>query len=243
MKRNLLLISNSTMAGEVYLGWCKELITNFLKKFNIYEVLFIPYAGVNLDSKSIEFSYNAYESKVQRVFDTDNIYINSIHHYSDPTNAVLNAKCIMVGGGNTFHLVYELYKNNLMTTIREKSLCGIPYIGWSAGANLACTTIKTTNDMQIVFPKSFDALNLIDFQINPHYIDHNPADHGGETREQRILEFLVVNKDMKVLGLREGTYLEIYNDNMWLKGDKPARLFQFNTEPREIKPGENMIII
>ncbi len=243
MNKKLLLISNSTMAGEPYLDWCRDVILKFLNDSNIKNVLFFPFAGVNIDPKSIEISYNAYESKVQNVFHPFNIKINSIHHYNDYKEAINQSECIMVGGGNTFHLVYELYKNNLMTTIREKSLCGIPYIGWSAGANLACPTIKTTNDMPIVFPKSFDALNLIDFQINPHYIDHNPADHGGETREQRILEFLVVNKDMKVLGLREGTYLEIYNDNMWLKGDKPARLFQFNTEPREIKPGENMIII
>ena len=243
MKKNLLLISNSTMAGEPYLDWCRNVILNFLNDFNIKNVLFFPFAGVNIDPKSIEISYNAYESKVQNVFHPFNIKINSIHHYHDYKEAIDQCECIMVGGGNTFHLLYELHRNNLIEIIRNKVLSGIPYLGWSAGANLACPTIKTTNDMPIIFPLSFDALNLIDFQINPHYLDDNPSNHGGETREQRIKEFLVVNKDTKVLGLREGTYLNVYDEKIWLKGKKSARLFNFYSDPIEINPSDDPINI
>lgn len=243
MNKNLLLISNSTMAGEPYLDWCKEIILNFLKNFDIKEVLFFPYAGVNIDPKSIEISYNAYESKVRSVFDSFNLNIKSIHHYNNLKESIEKSECIMVGGGNTFHLLYELHRNNIIETMRDKILSGTPYLGWSAGANLACPTIKTTNDMPIIFPISFDALNLINFQINPHYLDDNPSNHGGETREQRIKEFLVVNKEIKVLGLREGTYLTVNDDKIWLKGNKTARLFYFYADPIEINPGDNPIII
>ncbi len=243
MNKNLLLISNSTMVGEPYLDWCKGIILDFLKNFNIKDVLFFPYAGVNIDPKSIEISYNAYESKVQSVFDSFNLNIKSIHHYNNLKEAIEKSECIMVGGGNTFHLLYELHRNNLIETMRSKVLNGTPYLGWSAGANLACPTIKTTNDMPIIFPLSFDALNLIDFQINPHYLDDNLSNHGGETREQRIKEFLVVNKETKVLGLREGAYLNVYDDKIWLKGQKSARLFNFYSEPIEINPSDDPIKI
>ncbi|MBM3404663.1 MAG: dipeptidase PepE, partial [Bacteroidetes bacterium] len=186
----LLLISNSTNPGEVYLGWPRSHIKAFYEKHKVREILFFPYAGVNLSDMGMETSFNIYEEKVSAVFNELGLSIRSIHREQDPVNAVRDAKAIAVGGGNTFHLVYMLHKLGLMEVIREKVIGGMPYAGWSAGANITCPTLRTTNDMPIIQPKSFRCLDLVPFQINPHYLDVHPEGHGGETREQRILEFL-----------------------------------------------------
>ena len=144
------------------------------------------------------------------------------------------ADIIMVGGGNTFHLVYHLHKNGLIPLVQKAVQDGKPYIGWSAGANVACPTLCTTNDMPIIQPDSFDTFNLVPFQINPHYLDANPDGHGGETREDRINEFLEINRKKVVVGLREGTGLWIENDEINLFGDKTARLFRYGKEPEEL---------
>ncbi|MBI5010585.1 MAG: dipeptidase PepE, partial [Bacteroidia bacterium] len=191
----LLLISNSTNPGEPYLDYPKNNIKEFLGEKQV-RALFIPYAAVT-------FSYEAYEEKVNERFWEIGHKVESIHHFEDPVSAVKKANAIVIGGGNTWKLLKTIRDNRLIDAIREKVIKGTPYIGWSAGSNMACPTIKTTNDMAIVEPDSFNAFNLIPFQINPHYLDVNPEGHAGETREQRIEEFIEAKPGMIVAGLRE----------------------------------------
>ncbi len=222
----LLLISNSTNAGEAYLDYPKEQIRKFLgaeKK----TCLFIPYAAVT-------FSFDEYEAKVKERFNEIGHDVRSIHKYLDPVQAIEEAEAIVVGGGNTWQLTNMLQKKGLMKHIVKKARKDIPYIGWSAGSNLACPSIKTTNDMPIVQPESFAVLKLIPFQINPHYLDANPDGHAGETREMRIEEFLEVNREIYVLGLREGTMLVLENEHLKLLGPKNARVFKYGTAPKEV---------
>nr|NQU91198.1 dipeptidase PepE [Bacteroidota bacterium] len=236
----LLLISNSTNFGEAYLGWPKNYITEFMNPTGVKDILFIPYAGVGLSKVSVEKSYDVYEKRVQGVFKELGYNIYSIHREKDPVEAVNNAGAIAVGGGNTFHLVHMMHKLNIMEPIRQKTIDGMHYMGWSAGSNVACPTLKTTNDMPIIEPSSFNCLNLIPFQINPHYLDANPSGHGGETREQRIEEFLTVNRDTTVVGLREASLLWVEGGSIALKGSKPMRLFRFDDEPKEFEPGSDI---
>lgn len=225
----LLLISNSTMAGEPYLDYPKQNIKAFLGE-NIKKTLFIPFAGVT-------FSYDDYAKKVQTRFDEIGYTVDPIHKHADPVKAVEEAEAIVVGGGNTFHLVKTMQEQGLIEAIRKKVLAGTPYVGWSAGSNVACPTIKTTNDMPIVEPKSFNVFNLVKFQINPHYLDANPDGHAGETREQRIEEFIEANKDITVVGLREGCMFQLEGNDMQLIGKKSARIFKYGQEAYEIEPG------
>ncbi|HLN53923.1 MAG TPA: dipeptidase PepE [Lentimicrobium sp.] len=229
----LLLISNSTNPGESYLGWCQNEIGEYCKKYGVSKVLFIPFAGVT-------FSYDEYEQKVQNVFRALGLDLYSIHKETDPIKAVKGAEAIAVGGGNTFHLVREMQKLGLMKAIAERVRQGIPYMGWSAGSNVACPTLRTTNDMPIVEPESFDCMGLIPFQINPHYLDAHPANHGGETREQRIEEFLVANPDVYVAGLREATLLLYADEKLILKGRNPLRVFKYGMQPVEKQPGDDI---
>ncbi|MFW6019497.1 MAG: dipeptidase PepE [Bacteroidales bacterium] len=236
MKR-LLLISNSTMAGDSYLNWPKEHIKDFLKE-DIKKVLFIPYAGVGLSDEGIKASYDAYEKKVHNVYAELGYEVYSIHKEKDPVQAVKEAESIAVGGGNTFHLVGMLHKNNLIKPIQEKVMKGTPYMGWSAGSNVACPTLMTTNDMPIYEPESFKTFNLIPFQINPHYLDANPDGHAGETREQRIDEYLKVNPDMTVVGLREGCLLQVEGERLLLKGKHSLRIFKHKEEAKELNASD-----
>ena len=181
----LLLISNSTNPGEPYLDYPKENIRKFLGEKSV-KALFLPYAAVT-------FSYDAYKEKVLERFREIGHEIISIHQFDDPLKAVNEASAIVVGGGNTWKLLKIIQENKLIDIVRKKVLAGTPYIGWSAGSNVACPTIKTTNDMPVVEPESFNSFNLIPFQINPHYLDVNPSGHAGETREQRIEEFIEAN--------------------------------------------------
>ena len=222
----LLLISNSTMPGEAYLEYPKHEIKKFLGNQS-FKALFIPYAAVT-------FSFDVYEQKVAERFSELGYEVKSIHHINDTVNAVNEAEVIVVGGGNTWQLVRMLNDNHLMEPIRTKVLGGTPYIGWSAGSNVACPTLRTTNDMPIIDPKGFDTTNLIPFQINPHYLDSNPEGHGGETREQRIEEFLEINPEMYVVGLRDGTMLHIENEQIHLIGNRTARIFKKGVSPIEL---------
>jgi dipeptidase E len=229
--RNLLLLSNSTNYGEAYLGWAMAEIELFVQSYSIKEALFIPYAGVS-------FSFDEYENRVIAPFKKIGVVINSIHRCEDPIKAVKNAQCIIVGGGNTFNLVHHLHQYKLMSAIRNRALEGMPYIGWSAGSNIASPTLCTTNDMPIIMPESFDCLNLVPFQINPHYLDQNEVidnmiKHGGETREDRITEFLHVNQNITVVGLREACALRIDANELILRGGKSLRVFKFNQETKE----------
>lgn len=227
------------MAGEAYLDWPKNYIKDFLQD-QVKEVLFIPYAGVNLDDRSLEASWDVYESKVAEVYQNLGYKLKSIHHFDDPVKAVQEAESIAVGGGNTFYLVHMMHKTGVMDAIRARVLEGAPYMGWSAGSNVACPSLMTTNDMPIVEPASFKGLNLIPFQINPHYLDAHPDGHGGETREQRINEFLTVNKSMYVAGLREACMFQIEGDTLLLKGKHTLRVFKFGQEPQELSAQDDL---
>lgn len=231
----LLLISNSTNAGEAYLEYPKENIADFLKASPtpVDTVLFVPYAAVT-------FSYDDYQAKVQQRFEEFGVKVDSVHRYADPAAAVRAAQAIVVGGGNTFHLAKCMQDFGLYQPIREKVAGGTPYIGWSAGSNMACPTICTTNDMPIVEPLSFKALGLIPFQINPHYLDSHPDGHAGETREQRLQEYQAANQGMYVAGLREGCMLLVEGGNMSLIGQRPLRVFHYGQEPVEKQPGEDL---
>jgi len=227
----LLLISNSTNPGEPYLDYPKHRIKEFLGDRHV-KALFIPYAAVT-------FSYDDYELKVRDRFREVGHDVISIHHYTDPVKAVQKASAIVVGGGNTWMLLKLLRDNKLIEPVRKKVLSGTPYIGWSAGSNVACPTIRTTNDMPVVQPSSFRAFNLIPFQINPHYLDANPAGHAGETREQRIEEFIEVNTGLWVAGLREGTMFIIEGADIRLSGPRKARVFRKDHEPLELGEGDD----
>ena len=219
------------MAGESYLGYPKNEIQKFLGEKPVTAV-FIPYAAVT-------FSFDTYCEKVEERFAEVGHHIVGIHTFANPVKAIEQAEAIVVGGGNTWQLVRMMHDKKLMQPIREKVFNGIPYIGWSAGANVACPTLKTSNDMPIVDPKGFRCIGLIPFQINPHYLDANPEGHGGETREQRIEEFLEVNPEMYVAGLREGTIFKFENNNLELIGNRPCRIFKKGKSPEELSAGGN----
>lgn len=223
----LLLISNSTNPGEAYLDYPKYNIKEFLGEKPV-KALFIPYAAIT-------FSYNEYEEKVNNRFKEIGHSVISIHHFEDPKKAVEEAEAIVVGGGNTWKLVRMMRDNNIIDLIRKRVQQDIPYIGWSAGSNVACPTLRTTNDMPIIDPKGFDVINLVPFQINPHYLDAHPEGHGGETREDRIKEFITENQDMYVVGLREGTMLNLEDEELKLIGKKTARIFKYGEETKELE--------
>jgi len=214
------------MAGEAYLDYPKYEIKEFLGDKPL-TALFIPYAAVT-------FSFDLYEEKVTERFAELGFQLKSIHHFSDPVQAVRDAQVIVVGGGNTWQLVRMMHDLQLMEVIREKVANGTPYVGWSAGANVACPTLSTTNDMPIIDPKGFETIGLVPFQINPHYMDANPEGHGGETREQRIEEFLEINSTLFVVGLREGTMLRVEGEQMRMIGNRTARIFLKGNTPLEL---------
>ena len=228
----LLLISNSTNAGEDYLNHPKENIKEFLGDKKV-TCLFIPYAAVT-------FSFDDYEKKVQDRFMQLGHDIRSIHKFLDPVQAIQEADAVVIGGGNTWQLTRMMQEKNLLDPLREKIQDGTPYIGWSAGSNVACPTIKTTNDMPISQPLDFKVLGVIPFQINPHYLDANPEGHAGETREMRIEEFVEANPDIYVVGLREGTMLRLEEDKLNLIGPRKARIFKLGQAPLEVEPGSNI---
>jgi dipeptidase E len=222
----LLLISNSTNPGEPYLGYPGENIKDFLGKKRV-KVLFIPFAAVT-------FSYDEYERKVSERFKELGHDIISIHRFRDPAAAAENAEALVVGGGNTWKLLKTINESGLKDIVRKRVIEGMPYIGWSAGSNVACPTIRTTNDMPVVKPGSFSAFNLIPFQINPHYTDASPAGHAGETREQRIDEFIEANPGIYVAGLREGTMLCREDNRLSLIGNRNVRIFRKGDQPVEL---------
>jgi dipeptidase E len=228
----LLLISNSTNPGEPYLDYPKNRIKEFLGNVPV-KALFIPYAAVT-------FSFDEYEEKVSERFREIGHEIISIHRFPDPVSALSEAPAIVVGGGNTWKLLKLIQDNNLIEIVQKKVSEGTPYIGWSAGSNMACPTIRTTNDMPIVEPGSFKAFNFIPFQINPHFLDGNPPGHAGETREQRIEEFLEANPGIFVAGLREGTMLIRENDKLSLHGPRKIRIFKRGDMPVELTSTDDL---
>lgn len=220
------------MPGEAYLDYPKYEIKKFLGDKPL-TALFIPYAAVT-------FSFDLYEQKVVERFSELGFQVRSIHHFSDPVQAVKDAEVIVVGGGNTWQLVRMMHDNRLMKVIHGKVMNGTPYIGWSAGSNVACPTLRTTNDMPIIDPLGFDTIGLIPFQINPHYLDTNPEGHGGETREQRIEEFMEINPELYVVGLREGTMLRVENQKMRLIGNRSVRIFRKGASPFDLSSEDDL---
>lgn len=222
--RKLLLLSNSTNFGEEYLEYPQAAIRSFLGK-EIKEVLFIPYAGVG-------FSYDEYSVKVSTPFESMGYRLSGIHTTDDPKLAIQNAEVVAVGGGNTFALLSLLYQHDLMDVIRKRVADGMPFMGWSAGSNIAGPSIRTTNDMPIVEPPSFEALNLVPFQINPHYTEATLPNHGGETRKDRINEFIAINPKVKVIGIPEGNLLEVVGHQIRLIGEDTVKVFEQGVDIR-----------
>ncbi len=227
--KHLLLISTSTVFGTQYLGHAFDEITSLLG--TTVRVLFVPYALKD---------HNGYTTKARDAFGKIGYELESIHELPDSLTAIHQAQAIFLGGGNTFRLLKTLYDARLLQHIRARVLEGMAYAGASAGANLACPTIRTTNDMPIVEAPSLDALNLVAFQINPHYVDPDPSStHMGETRETRIRQFHEENTT-PVVGLREGAMLRVQDDRVQLRGRAGARIFRRDRPPVEVAPGADL---
>lgn len=226
--KNALLISASSYQDTGYLRHCKNWVKDFLGESGKEEILFIPYAGVRR-------SNDEYEQKV--IDRLKNKNIKSIHHYEDKISAIKNASSIAVGGGNTFMLLYTLYKLNLIEPIKEAVANGAKYFGWSAGANIAGKTMMTTNDMPIIMPKSFEGLNIFPYQINPHFISGKLAGHNGESREERLEEFLIANPKETIYALPEGTALLIADNEVEVIGHSEILKFEYQKEIEKIEVG------
>ncbi|HEX5131349.1 MAG TPA: dipeptidase PepE [Candidatus Krumholzibacteria bacterium] len=225
--RRLLLLSNSRNFGGGWLDHAEPWIRKFLG--GVKTALFVPYAGVTV-------GWDEYAGMARDRFAKMGVTVTSLHDQKHPAQAVAAAEAILVGGGNTFHLLKHMYDNGSLWAIRERVLAGAPYIGWSAGSNMACPTIKTTNDMPIVEPARFDALRLVPFQINPHFTEAVIPNLAGETREQRIAEFTQSNPGLYVVGLREGSALEVNGTACRLLGPNAARIYRSDRDPVDCAP-------
>tara|TARA_B110000967_G_scaffold47248_1_gene47748 strand:- start:5905 stop:6612 length:708 start_codon:yes stop_codon:yes gene_type:complete len=225
--KQILIASTSTVHGSGYLEYLLDSLKVHFKNANT--VLFIPYARPG------GISHQDYTEIVRIAFSKINKAVKGIHEFDNPKDAIKSAEAIFTGGGNTFVLVNQLYKNNLMSELRSTIESGTPYLGTSAGSNICGLTIGTSNDMPIIYPPSFNALALIPFNINPHYLDPEPSStHMGETRETRIIEFHEFNSQ-PVIGLREGSYLEVKGSKIVLMGPLKARIFEKNRQPYELE--------
>jgi dipeptidase E len=228
--KSIIIASTSTLHGGSYLEYILPTLQEHFN--NCKSLLFIPYARPG------GISHDEYTQKAAQVFAAIGIKVKGIHEFENPQDAVKNAEGIFTGGGNTFLLVTQLYKNNIMQLLSETVKNGTPYLGSSAGSNICGLSMQTTNDMPIIYPPSFQTLGLIPFNLNPHYLDADlQSKHMGETRETRIKEFHAFNS-IPVLGLREGSWLEVKGDKITLKGNLSARLFTQNQEPQEL-PAES----
>lgn len=226
--KNIIIASSSSIYGGDYLEYLLDELVVFFKTTS--EILFIPYA------RPSGISYNEYTNIANNTFKKINKKIIGIHNFKDQKKAIIESKGIFIGGGNTFVLLNQLYKNNLINTLKATINNGTPYLGSSAGSNICGLTIKTTNDMPIVYPPSFNALKLVPFNINPHYQETNSNNkHMGETRTTRIKEFHKFNTP-PVIGLREGSWLSVKDKSILLKGKTTAKIFEHNKTPYEVQP-------
>lgn len=227
--KKLLLASTSTLYAEGYLEYLLPTLNGFFD--HVETLVFIPFARPG------GMTHEHYTERVQEVFNELDIEVRGLHEFSDPVAALQNAQALFTGGGNTFLLVRELYRRDLMPTLRKKIFDGTPYLGTSAGTNICGVTMQTTNDMPIVYPPSFKTLGAVPFNINPHYLDP-PADgtHMGETRETRIREYHKFN-NVPVVGLREGSWISVEGNKIALNGQHDARVFQQNKKPFELASG------
>ncbi|MCJ0743396.1 dipeptidase PepE [Pedobacter montanisoli] len=230
---NIILASTSTLYGGNYLEYLKDEISSLFK--GIDEIIFIPYARPG------GISHEEYTAKAATFFATLNIQVKGLHEFTQPEIALNEAKAYFTGGGNTFLLVKTLHELGLMNVLRDNVLGGKPYLGCSAGSNIGGLNMKTTNDMPIVYPPSFNCMGLVPFNINPHYLDPQPEiKHNGETRETRILEFLTQNQT-KVIGLREGNWIRVKGNTISVEGTELTRVFENGQLPYEITPGTQLV--
>lgn len=230
--KKIIIASTSTIHGSLYLEYIMKDLQYFFK--DIEELLFIPYA------RPSGITHKDYTEIVRNAFSKINLKVKGIQDYPNPVTAIEQAQGVFIGGGNTFVLTDMLYKNNLILPLQKVVKNGTPYLGTSAGSNICGLSIKTTNDMPIVYPPSFKTLGFVPFNINPHYLEPDPkSEHMGETRETRIAEFHHYNSQ-PVVGLREGSYLKVDGENIILKGDLKARIFERNKAPYEITPETNL---
>lgn len=229
---NIILASTSTLFGGEYLEYLREELIQLYK--GIDEIVFVPFARPG------GISHDDYTAKARAFFQTINIKVKGLHEFDDKIEALNQAKGFFTGGGNTFLLVKTLHEEGLMSVLKENVTGGKPYLGCSAGSNIGGQNMKTTNDMPIVYPPSFDCMGLVPFNLNPHYLDPNPdLKHNGETRETRIMEFLTQN-DLKVVGLREGNWIRRINNTITVEGSELTRIFEKGKEPYEIEAGSSL---
>ena len=230
--KNIIIASTSTLHGGEYLDYLlPELKLHFKDCKTLLFITFARPGGI---------SHDEYTSKAAVAFAKINIELKGIHTFENQKEAIQNAEGFFTGGGNTFLLVTQLYKNDLMNILAETVKKGTPYLGTSAGSNICGLTMQTTNDMPIIYPPSFQTLGLIPFNLNPHYLDaDNQSKHMGETRETRIKEFHAFNS-LPVLGLREGSWLDVKGNKIILKGNLQARLFRQNQSPEELESGSDL---
>lgn len=230
---NIILASTSTIFGGEYLEYLREELIQLYK--GIDEIIFIPFARPG------GISHDDYTAKARSFFETINIKVKGLHEFEDKIEALNNAKGYFTGGGNTFLLVKTLHEESLMSVLKSNVENGKAYLGCSAGSNIGGQNMKTTNDMPIVYPPSFECMRLVPFNLNPHYLDPNPdLKHNGETRETRIKEFLTQN-DLKVVGLREGNWIRRIGDKISVEGSELTRIFEKGKEPYEIEAGSELL--
>ncbi len=228
----MIIASTSTVFGGEYLEYLKPRLQTFLS--GVKQLIFIPYARPG------GISWDDYTARASVYFNTLGIEVKGIHEFEDRSQAILQAEAIFTGGGNTFLLVHDLYRYRIMQVLREAIFTGVPYLGSSAGSNITGLTMQTTNDMPVIYPPSFKTLGAVPFNINPHYLDPEPGSkHMGETRETRIGEFQVLN-DIPVVGLREGSWLEVNDDDITLGGTLSARIFLKDRQPYELEAGSHL---
>jgi dipeptidase E len=233
--KNCIIASTSTLHGGDYLDYLLPELQIHFK--NCKTLLFIPYARPG------GISHDAYTEKVRSAFAKININVKGIHEFENPTKAIETAEGIFTGGGNTFLLVTALYQFKVMDVLAETLKKGTPYLGTSAGSNICGLTMQTTNDMPIIYPPNFQTLGLLPFNLNPHYLDPDlQSKHMGETRETRIKEFHQFNT-LPVLGLREGSWLDVQGSQITLKGNLSARLFRQNQTPEELESGSDLSLL
>ncbi|HLV46861.1 MAG TPA: dipeptidase PepE [Flavobacterium sp.] len=223
--KKMIIASTSTVYGQEYLAYLLPTLEKFFEQIN--QITFIPYARPG------GITHEEYTEKVASAFAKINIRVKGLHEYATAKEGIEQVEALFTGGGNTFLLVQQLYGNDIMQLLKQKIEAGTPYLGTSAGSNITGLTMNTTNDMPIVYPPSFQTLGCVPFNINPHYLDPLPnSQHMGETRETRIAEFHHFNTQ-PVVGLREGSWLEVSGKDIWLRGNLPARIFQQNKVPFE----------
>lgn len=229
---NILLASTSTIFGGKYLEYLREELIKLYK--GIDEIIFVPFARPD------GISHEEYTAKARSFFETINIKVKGLHEFEDKIEALNKGKAYFTGGGNTFLLVKTLHEEGLMSVLKKNIESGKPYLGCSAGSNIGGQNMKTTNDMPIVYPPSFECMGLVPFNLNPHYLDPNPElKHNGETRQTRIKEFLTQN-DLKVVGLREGNWIRRIDDKISVEGSELTRIFEKGKEPYEIEAGSEL---